>query len=237
MLLFALPSRSLLAEVQQAVKEAAGHSQHGGQDVSQNERAAPVGGENYFARGRDHQRNGSNHTRPRSSSRNRGRSSSKGPSGTRNRNCNFCGKPGHFKKQCYAWLQKNKEKQDSKTSDFAQSHESQDSANLSQGYDSGEVLVTSTESTADAWILDSGCTYHMTHRKDWLTDYQKIDGGKVILGDNRTCQVEGIGMVSFKMFDGIVRTLKNVRYVPRMSRNLISISVLDDLGYTCKVEK
>ena len=155
-----------------------------------NERAAPVGGENYFARGRNHQRNGSNHTRPRSSSRNRGRSSSKGPSGTRNRNCNFCGKPGHFKKQCYAWLRMNKEKQDSKTSDSAQS---QDSANLSQGYDSGEVLVTSTKSTADVWILDSGCTYHMTHRKDWLTDYQKIDGGKVILGDNTTCQVEGIG--------------------------------------------
>ena len=77
----------------------------------------------------------------------------------------------------------------------------------------------------------------MTHRKDWLTDYQKIDRGKVILGDNRICQVEGIGIVSFKMFDGIVRKLKNVKYVPRMSRNLISISVLDDLGYTCKVEK
>ena len=80
-------------------------------------------------------------------------------------------------------------------------------------------MLASIESTNGAWILDSDYTYHMTHRKDWLTDYQKIDRGKVILGDNRTCLVEGIGMISFKMFDEIVRTLKNVRYVPKMSKN------------------
>jgi hypothetical protein len=33
------------------------------------------------------------------------------------------------------------------------------------------------------------------------------------------------------MFDGIVRTLTEVRHVPTMSRNLISLSTLDIKGY------
>jgi hypothetical protein len=33
------------------------------------------------------------------------------------------------------------------------------------------------------------------------------------------------------MFDGVVRTLTKVQYVPSMSRNLISLSTLDMKGY------
>ena len=32
------------------------------------------------------------------------------------------------------------------------------------------------------------------------------------------------------MFDGIVRELKEVRYVPQLKRNLISVSTLETLG-------
>jgi hypothetical protein len=34
-----------------------------------------------------------------------------------------------------------------------------------------------------------------------------------------------------KTDDGMTRTLKNVRYIPGMSRNLISLSTLDAEGY------
>ena len=33
------------------------------------------------------------------------------------------------------------------------------------------------------------------------------------------------------MFDGIIRTLTDVRYIPKIKRNLISISALDAKGY------
>ena len=33
------------------------------------------------------------------------------------------------------------------------------------------------------------------------------------------------------MFDGMFRTLTDVRYIPRMKRNLISLSVFDNKGY------
>ena len=46
------------------------------------------------------------------------------------------------------------------------------------------------------------------------------------MGDDHPCNVEGIGTVCIKMFDGIVRELKKVRYVPKLKRNLISVGAL-----------
>ena len=51
------------------------------------------------------------------------------------------------------------------------------------------------------------------------------------MGNNSPCTVVGMGTVQIKMFDGIVRTLTEVRHVPSMSKNLISLSTLDKKGY------
>ena len=64
------------------------------------------------------------------------------------------------------------------------------------------------------WLLDSGCTYHMTHDEHWLSDYKEINGGKVIMGDSHTCEFRGA--VSIKLFDSIKRKMSNVRYVPNL---------------------
>jgi len=37
-------------------------------------------------------------------------------------------------------------------------------------------------------------------------------------------------MVHIKMFDGMTRELKEVRYVPRLKRNLVSVGVFEALG-------
>ena len=42
--------------------------------------------------------------------------------------------------------------------------------------------------------------------------------------------MEGIGTVLVKIFDGMVRELKLVRYVPQLKRNLISVGALKILG-------
>jgi len=47
--------------------------------------------------------------------------------------------------------------------------------------------------------------------------------------------VEGIGTVCIKMFDGIVRELKEVRYVPQLKRNLISVGALETLGLVVSI--
>jgi hypothetical protein len=51
------------------------------------------------------------------------------------------------------------------------------------------------------------------------------------LGDNSSHDIVGIGSIQIKMHDGIVRTLADVRHIPSMSKNLISLSTLDAKGY------
>ena len=73
------------------------------------------------------------------------------------------------------------------------------------------------------WVMDSGCTYHMTPERDWFTSLRHAQGS-VILGDGKTCNVEGIGLVQLRMADGTLRLLDEVRYIPTMRRNLISLA-------------
>ena len=40
-----------------------------------------------------------------------------------------------------------------------------------------------------------------------------------------------IGSVQIKMFDGVIRKLNDVRYVPDLKKNLISLGILDASGY------
>ena len=45
--------------------------------------------------------------------------------------------------------------------------------------------------------------------------------------DDHPCNIEGMGTVRIKIEDGIVRELKEVRYVPQLKRNLISVGALE----------
>ena len=55
------------------------------------------------------------------------------------------------------------------------------------------------------------------------------------MGDDHPCNVEGIGTVRIKIFDGKIRELQNVRYVPQLKRNLISVSALKTLGLVVSI--
>uniref|UniRef100_A0A2N9IN85 Integrase catalytic domain-containing protein n=1 Tax=Fagus sylvatica TaxID=28930 RepID=A0A2N9IN85_FAGSY len=72
----------------------------------------------------------------------------------------------------------------------------------------------------------------MTPRRDWFTTYQPINGGLVYMGNNTTYKVVGIGTVRIKMYDGIVRTMTDVRHMPDLAKNLLSLSTFDSQGYS-----
>ena len=50
------------------------------------------------------------------------------------------------------------------------------------------------------------------------------------MADDRPCNMDGIGTVLIKMFDGMVRKLKEVRYVPQLKKFFISVGILEVLG-------
>ena len=52
------------------------------------------------------------------------------------------------------------------------------------------------------------------------------------MGNDIVCPIEGIGSINIRMFDGVVRKLQGVRYVPRLKKNLIFLGTLDAEGYS-----
>ena len=173
-------------------------------------------------------------------SRNKGRNGSRGWNSNRNRSQSkshakkdveffYCHKKGHYKNQCKELKEHLERKMNGKkplesasvveeTSD-----DSEVGANLLLISSSSDVLL-------EAWVLDSACSYHMTPKKDWFNTYKPYNGGMVQMGNDATWPVIEIGIVKIKMFDGVLRVLSNVKHVPDLGKNLISLGVFDDLG-------
>nr|GEW78741.1 zinc finger, CCHC-type [Tanacetum cinerariifolium] len=86
------------------------------------------------------------------------------------------------------------------------------------------------------WIMDSGCPYHMTPRLDILFDFLECDGENIQLGDNMECKIRGIGKVRVQLKDGSSFVLHNVRYIPELKKNLISLGTLKKEGHTVKLQ-
>ncbi|KAL5739750.1 hypothetical protein ACOSP7_028640 [Xanthoceras sorbifolium] len=79
------------------------------------------------------------------------------------------------------------------------------------------------------WILVAPI---MCPNRDWFSTYESIDGSIVLMRNNTQCKTVSIGTIRIRMYDGIVRTLFDVRYVPDLRKNLISLGTLDSNG--CK---
>ncbi|GJX27475.1 retrovirus-related pol polyprotein from transposon TNT 1-94 [Tanacetum coccineum] len=70
----------------------------------------------------------------------------------------------------------------------------------------------------DDWIVDSGCTKHMTRNRIFFTSYKAYDGGHVVFWRNLKGKVIGGGNITH---DSI--TVTNVEYVSGLAFNLISV--------------
>ena len=51
------------------------------------------------------------------------------------------------------------------------------------------------------------------------------------LGDDHLCKVIDIKNVQVRMFDGIMRTLMNVKHIPELKKNLVSLGYLENYGF------
>ncbi|GKV26776.1 hypothetical protein SLEP1_g36011 [Rubroshorea leprosula] len=152
----------------------------------------------------------------------RGKSQSK--SRAKHARCYECNEMGHFKKNC----PKLKEKKDEKSSDA-------NITSCSDNLDDGDcILSVSTNPSGEEWILNSGCSFHVCPRRDWFETY-KLATSTMALGDDTMLPIVGIGNIRIKMYDGMVRTFE-VRHVPDLKKNLISMSELDFKGcrYSCE---
>ena len=71
-------------------------------------------------------------------------------------------------------------------------------------------------------MLDSGASFHATSQKEFFKNYVSGNLGKVYLGNEQSCEIVGKGEVKIKL-NGSVWELKNVRHIPDLTKNLISV--------------
>lgn len=97
-----------------------------------------------------------------------------------------------------------------------------------------DVLVAIEKQPTSEWILDLVIPLTCVLIRIFFKTFESIDGGKVLLGNNVTCETNGVGTIIFKMFDSVIKDLNQVRYMLDLKINLISLEMIDQLGCSIK---
>ncbi|GJY11358.1 hypothetical protein Tco_0379543 [Tanacetum coccineum] len=133
--------------------------------------------------------------------------------------CYICQSEENLKRDCLRYNHK-------KSQGFVR-NEDQVSGSGADEYDNVDVMMAMSVDELLDWIMDSGGSYHMTYIRDYLVDFEEYDGDNILLGDGRECRVRGTGKVQVQMRNGSSFVLDNVRYVPELRRNLISLGTIE----------
>nr|GEX12782.1 zinc finger, CCHC-type [Tanacetum cinerariifolium] len=77
--------------------------------------------------------------------------------------------------------------------------------------------------TTNDWWYDSGATTHVCNNRDLFKTYKEIEYGHgVMMGDDHTSKVIGLGNVEIQLTSEKKLTLMNVLHVPNIRKNLVS---------------
>lgn len=134
--------------------------------------------------------------------------------------CYNCKRIGHIARNC-----RSKKNETYKGSNTKQKKD----------YDAFLMSLNNVE-IEDSWILDSGCTHHVCKRRDWFTNFRKMDSEVINTAadpskqSGATLRAKSIGDIFLKTFianveKGIV--LRDVYYVPNIRMNLMSVSQIE----------
>ncbi|GFS36514.1 hypothetical protein Acr_00g0046430 [Actinidia rufa] len=130
--------------------------------------------------------------------------------------CFYCDQEGHIKRDC------PKYKAQVQSSDTATTAVMADDDEI-------EVLLAASNDGKSDWVLDSGSAYHLCRDREVFSTYAACEG-RIWMANNTSSRVVGRGSVQFRMADGRSVTLTEVRHVPNLQKNLISIGMLDAKG-------
>nr|GEZ56913.1 hypothetical protein [Tanacetum cinerariifolium] len=76
----------------------------------------------------------------------------------------------------------------SKSQQVLYMYEDQVPSSEADEYDNANVMMAMSIKALLYWIMDSGGSYHMTYKRDYLFDFKEYDGGNVPFGDERECR-------------------------------------------------
>ncbi|KAL0434189.1 UNVERIFIED_CONTAM: hypothetical protein Slati_2753200 [Sesamum latifolium] len=93
------------------------------------------------------------------------------------------------------------------------------------------VVEINMISNSASWVLDTGCGAHICNDLQVLQRSRKLSKDEMILrlGDGKAVAAEAVGSLSLVVSDHVRIELKDCYFVPSMVKNIISISMLDEM--------
>ncbi|MCO5576099.1 hypothetical protein L7F22_029906 [Adiantum nelumboides] len=93
------------------------------------------------------------------------------------------------------------------------------------------ALIALDKCYAQNWIVDSRASFHVTPHKEWFSTYSAMHG-TMKLSDSHHVDICNIGDIKLCMRNGTKLMLQSVRHASKLTKSLMSIGQLDDLGYS-----
>jgi len=152
------------------------------------------------------------------------------------RECHYCKKPGHLKRDCRILKAKLSELEKVNSSQKARSAVS-DAESDSETHVAFTINVDKLSS--NGWYIDSGATSHMTNDRSFFTEFSETKPVKVTVANGQYMVSEGVGdgYLHCPTSSDVKRILvKDVLYVPALETNLLSVKRLTKQGNVVKFE-
>ncbi|XP_014515482.1 uncharacterized protein LOC106773291 [Vigna radiata var. radiata] len=106
--------------------------------------------------------------------------------------------------------------------------------------DDERVMISSIHNHTEidaSWYLDTGCSNHMTGRREWMVNLDLKKKSNVRFADDSTVMAEGVGKILTSCKNGETAYMDDVLYVPTMKSNLLSLGQLLEKGYTMQMHQ
>ena len=99
---------------------------------------------------------------------------------------------------------------------------------------SGIFVIEVNLSTSSSWVLDTGCGSHICTNVQGLQRSRILAKGEIDLRVGNGANVAALSVGTYELIlpSGLVLILNNCYYVPALSRNIISVSCLDKIGFS-----
>ncbi|KAI5643084.1 sterile alpha motif (SAM)/Pointed domain-containing protein [Phthorimaea operculella] len=134
------------------------------------------------------------------------------------------------------WKTNNKKKPSPKACDsaflclYAEEPNSEQSPYAEECLLSEECFLSSDNNDVDdRWVLDSGCTSHMTFHSEYFQNMKKTSRKLQFASKNFSSDIEGEGRVTLSSENRKIH-LENALYVPDLCKNLLSLSRMTKNG-------
>ncbi|KRZ82183.1 hypothetical protein T08_1055 [Trichinella sp. T8] len=84
------------------------------------------------------------------------------------------------------------------------------------------LLIQKATDVDKDWLLDSGATTHLTHRDDWMEEYNGRTTHTVAIANGTNITTKGCGVVKMPLATEKTMVAHDVRHAPELALNLLS---------------